>query len=96
MTTPQTRVARGILAGGQFAADLHAEPSITLSDPAALANLNRPIAKVTLSEEQIQSLRRHKTPIKDAAARRGVADIHIDLSATDAGIRAIRERLNGG
>lgn len=98
MSTLQSRVSRGIPAGGQFAATEHSEPHLTLvpsaTDPAILANLNRTPEQVPLTEEQEASLRRRKTPIKDAAARKGLDGITVDMTSTNAGIRGIQDRLN--
>ncbi|ACL42178.1 hypothetical protein Achl_4227 (plasmid) [Pseudarthrobacter chlorophenolicus A6] len=99
MSTLQSRVSRGIPTGGQFAATEHAEPALSLdvppTDPAILANLRRPAATVTITEEQAENLRRHKTPIMNTAARRRAGDVMVDLTATDAHIRDIQDRLRG-
>lgn len=99
MTTPQTRISRDIPSGGQFAATAHSEPTLSLdasaTDPAVLANLNRPRARVTLTEEQAANLRRAKTPIANTAARLDTGPITVDLTASDNHIRDIQERLRG-
>lgn len=96
MTTSQLRVSRGIPAGGQFAADLHAEPSISLAANGTPAdNLSRSLVEVPeLTPEQIARLRSRKTPIRDAMTRQGVPDMP-SMKETDDRIRAIQDRLNG-
>lgn len=99
MTTSQARVSRGIPTGGQFAATEQSEPTLSLgvsaTDPAILANLNRPRAQVTLTKEQAANLRRAKTPIASTAARRGTGTITVELTAPDNHIRSIQDRLRG-
>ncbi|MET4143811.1 hypothetical protein [Arthrobacter sp. UYCo732] len=96
MTTSQLRVSRGIPAGGQFAADIHTEPTINLALSGTPAeNLSRSLVEIPeLTPEQITRLRSRKTPIRDAMARHGLSDMP-SMKETDDRIRAIRDRLNG-
>ena len=96
MTTSQPRVSRGIPAGGQFAADIHAEPSINLAAAGSPAdNLSRsPVEVPELTTDQAARLRSKKTPIRNAMASRGVTDMP-SMKETDGRIRSIQGRLNG-
>jgi hypothetical protein len=96
MTTSQTRVSRGIPAGGQFAADIHAEPSINLAANGSPAdNLNRSLVELPdLTPDQIANLRRPKSPLRNVMARLGVTDMP-SMKETDDRIRSIQGRLNG-
>ncbi|GAA4032832.1 hypothetical protein GCM10023063_15220 [Arthrobacter methylotrophus] len=96
MTTSQARVARGIPAGGQFAADIHAEPSINIAAGGSLAeNLSRSLpALPDLTPDQVSRLRSKKTPLRNAMASRGVTDMP-SMQETDERIRSIQGRLNG-
>lgn len=81
MTTLQNRTPKGFPTGGQFAADLHGEPTTTLtpeapeqSDPQVLRNLNRSLGTVPeITEDQKVKLRARKTPLLDAFKARGMA-----------------------
>jgi hypothetical protein len=96
MTTSQTRVSRGIPAGGQFAADIHAEPSINLAAAGSPGdNLSRsPIELPELTDEQIAHLRRPKSPLRNVMARLGITDMP-STQETDDRVRSIQGRLNG-
>ncbi len=101
MSTSQDRTPKGIPTGGQFTVQIDTDPTIslataTVSDPDVLTNLNRPIAQITLNEDQIRALRRHRDPIGESTKSRGLTGMTIDMSATDSTIHAIRERLNQG
>lgn len=80
MRALQDRIARGIPAGGQFTATVHAEPGFALAkpeipettDPQVLRNLNRSVRPIPeLTSEQKAGLRRRKTPLLDAFKLRG-------------------------
>lgn len=80
MTTLQNRTSKGVPTGGQFAADLHGEPTTTLtpapeqSDPQVLRNLNRSLGTAPeITEEQKVQLRARKTPLLDAFKAKGMA-----------------------
>lgn len=96
MTTSQTRISRGIPAGGQFAADIHAEPSINLAATGSPAdNLSRsPVEVPDLTPEQIANLRRPKSRLRNVMARLGVTEMP-SMQETDERIRSIQGRLNG-
>jgi hypothetical protein len=96
MTTSQTRVSRGIPAGGQFAADIHAEPSINLAaDGSPADNLSRSrIELPDLTPDQVANLRRPKSPLRNVMARLGVTDMP-SMKETDDRVRSIQGRLNG-
>ncbi|MBT2549752.1 hypothetical protein [Arthrobacter sp. ISL-65] len=76
MSTLQSRVSRGIPAGGQFAAAEHSEPTLSLApgtDPQVLRNLNRAISPIPeITEAQEERLRGHKTPLLNAFKRKGI------------------------
>lgn len=95
MTTSQTRVSRGIPAGGQFASDLHAEPSINLAANGSPAdNLSRSLVEIPdLTPEQAGRLLNKKTPIRDAMASRGVTSMP-SMKETNDRVRSIQDRLN--
>lgn len=79
MSTFTNRTPKGVRAGGQFAADVHTEPTATLateaaepSDPQVLRNLNRAISPVPeLTDNQKDRLRSHKTPLLNTFKRKG-------------------------
>jgi len=94
MTTSQTRVSRGIPAGGRFAADIHAEPSFNLAANGSPAdNLGRSLVEVPdVTQGQAARLRSKKTPIRNVMARRGVTEVPSKKETNDQ-IRSIQERL---
>jgi len=96
MTTSQTRVSRGIPTGGQFAADIHAEPSFSLAASGTPSdNLSRSLVEVPdLTANQVARLRSKKTPIRNAMASRGVTEMP-SMKETNDKIRSIQDRLNG-
>jgi hypothetical protein len=96
MTTSHSRVARGVPAGGQFAATVHAEPSFNLSlnDSSAGQPAPSPAEAPVLTPEQAGRLRSNKTPLRNAMARRGVTGLP-SMKETNERIRSIQGRLNG-